>query len=43
MVKKWYGKGKEYNENGDLLFEGEYFYGKKFKGKAKKYDKKMLK
>ena len=23
------GKGKEYNENGDLLFEGEYSKGKR--------------
>ena len=27
------GKGKEYNESGDLLFEGEFLYDKIIKGK----------
>ena len=30
------GKGKEYNDNGKLLFEGEYLNGKK-NGKGKEY------
>ena len=34
------GKGKEYNNAGDLIFEGEYFYGYKKKGKA--YVNKIL-
>ena len=37
--KRWNGKGKEYNCNGILEFEGEYLYGeKKGKGKWKKYN-----
>ena len=31
------GKGKEYNKWGILIYEGEYFNGKKH-GKGKKYD-----
>ena len=27
------GKGKEYNYNGKLIFEGEYLYDDKLKGK----------
>ena len=34
------GKGKEYNEYGELIFEGEYLNGKK-NGKGKEYDKKL--
>ena len=30
---KRHGKGKEYNNDGDLKFEGEYSYGKKWNGK----------
>jgi len=30
-------KGKEYNEDGELIFEGEYINGKK-PGEVKKYD-----
>ena len=30
------GKGKEYNNNGNLIFEGEYLNGKR-NGKAKEY------
>ncbi len=30
---KRHGKGKEYNEYGQLEFEGEYMYGEKNKGK----------
>ena len=39
---KRHGKGKEYdnNNNGELLFEGEYFYGYRLKGK--KYTKGIL-
>ena len=32
------GKGKEYNEKGDILFEGEYYDGKKWNGTEKIYD-----
>ena len=32
------GKGKEYNEEGKLIFEGEYLNGKKWKGIEKQYD-----
>ena len=32
------GEGKEYNENRDLIFEGEYLNGKKWKGKYYEYD-----
>ena len=37
--KKWKGKGKEYNSEGQLIYEGEYLYGKKWNGKRKEYDK----
>ena len=30
--------GKEYNEKGDILFEGEYYDGKKWNGTEKEYD-----
>jgi len=36
--KIWNGKGKEYNYNGKLLFEGEYLNGIK-NGKVKEYNK----
>ena len=29
-----HGKGKEYNNYGNLIFEGEYFYGKRWNGKG---------
>ena len=32
------GNGKEYNENGKLIFEGEYYDGKKWNGTEKIYD-----
>jgi len=32
------GNGKEYDEDGKLILEGEYLDGKKWKGNAKKYD-----
>ena len=32
------GKGKEYDEDGSLIFEGEYLDGKKWKGHGKQYD-----
>ena len=32
------GEGKEYNDDGNLIFEGEYLDGKKWKGIAKEYD-----
>ena len=34
---KWNGKGKEYNEQGEKIFEGEYLNGKKFKGILSEY------
>jgi len=34
--------GKEYDHNGNLLFEGEYLDENKWKGKIKKYDKDEL-
>ena len=38
------GKGKEYNDFGDLIFEGEYLNGKKWNGNETKYndDRKLL-
>ena len=30
--------GKEYNDEGELIFEGEYFDGKKYNGYGKEYD-----
>ena len=38
MNGKRNGKGKEYDLNGRLIFEGEYLNGKKWNGKAKEYD-----
>ena len=32
LIWKKYGKGKEYYDNRQLKFEGEYFYGKKWNG-----------
>ena len=37
MNGKRNGKGKEYNNNGELEFEGEYLNGKRWNGKGKKY------
>ena len=31
------GNGKEYDNNGNLLFDGEYLYGKRWNGKVKEY------
>ena len=33
-MEKKNGKGKEYDDNGKLIFEGEYLYGQK-NGKGK--------
>ena len=33
---KWNGKGKEYNDNGQLKFKGEFLNGK-INGKGKEY------
>ena len=41
MEKK--GKGKEYNYNRELIFEGEYLNGKKWNGQGKEYDYGKLK
>ena len=35
-MEKKNGKGKEYNRNGKLIFEGEYLNGKS-NGKGKEY------
>ena len=32
------GKGKEYDVDGNLLFEGEYLYGERWNGKGREYD-----
>ena len=32
------GFGKEFDEEGNIIFEGEYVDGKRWKGKAKEYD-----
>ena len=37
MNGKRNGKGREYYENGKLLFEGEYLNGKKWNGKIMEY------
>ena len=31
--KKWIGKGREYDKNNNLRFEGEYLYNHRIKGK----------
>ena len=31
---KWNGKGKEYDNRGELIFEGEYLNGNKWNGKG---------
>ena len=31
-------KGIEYDDEGDIIFEGEYLNGKKWKGKGTEYD-----
>ena len=33
---EWNGKGKEYDKNGELIFEGEYKDGKNWNGNGKK-------
>ena len=37
MGGKWNGKGKEYNDDGKLKFEGEYLKGER-NGKGKEYN-----
>ena len=32
------GKGKEYDQEGNIIFDGEYQKGKKFKGTGKEFD-----
>ena len=36
-LMRWTGKGKEYNKDGELIYEGEIFQGEKY-GKGKIYD-----
>ena len=35
-----HGKGKEYNNKGEIIFEGEYYKGLRWNGKGKEYDNK---
>ena len=37
-MEKKNGRGKEYDYNGKLLFEGEYKNNLRFNGKGKEYD-----
>ena len=37
LIKKRNGNGKEYNESGNLKFEGEYFNGER-NGQGKEYN-----
>ena len=34
------GVGKEYNDNGELIFEGEYYNGYRWNGKGKEFNEK---
>ena len=38
MNGKRNGKGKEYNENGNLKYDGEYLNGYRWNGKGKEYN-----
>ena len=38
MKGKCHGNGKEYNKEGEIVFEGEYFNGMRWNGKGKEYD-----
>ena len=38
MNGKRNGKGKEYQKNGRIIFEGEYLNDKKFRGKEYDFD-----
>ena len=37
-MKNGNGKGKEYDDEGELIFEGEYYNGKRWNGKGNEYD-----
>ena len=37
---RWNGNGKEFDRKGKLIFEGEYFEGKRWNGKGKEYNNK---
>ena len=37
-----HGKGREYNKLGQLIFEGEYKFGERYKGKIMEYYKEQL-
>ena len=39
---KMNGKGKEYDDKGQLIFEGEYLNGKKLEGKEYRYDGTLI-
>ena len=41
MNGKKHGEGKEYNEKGNLIFQGEYLYNYKTKGKEYYNDGKI--
>ena len=38
--KRWNGKGKEYNDDHELIYEGEYLNGKKIGKDSNKDEKK---
>ena len=38
MEKDGMRKIEEYNKKGDIIFEGEYLNGKRWKGKGKEYN-----
>ena len=40
--KKWNGKGKQYNNIGELEFEGEYLKGEMWNGKRKRFNDKGI-
>ena len=42
-MEKKNGKGKEYNEDGELIFEGEYLNGIRWNGKGKEFFRGKLK
>ena len=39
MNDKRNGIGKEYDKDGDLIFEGEFLFGEEYKGIKRKYYK----
>ena len=37
---RWEGIGKEYNDKGELIYEGEYYNGYRWNGKGKEFNEK---